>query len=215
MEVCEHRVASDCVVINSTGYGVKVFLGLLMADRLNVIDMKRRAARERIGFLVVGFGELDHGEGEGRCNVCLEEMTPESVGEVPLRMVVCCGQVIGGDCLRQWVNSLTGCHLEPTCPLCRYELAEAFVDKLFEGYEEERAKVPECVDEEGSGLEMSFETIEDLDEAVFGPDAYPRWRMVVATETHVESQSFVNGDNIGSPVQQRFGGREDDIGTAG
>jgi hypothetical protein len=227
MEVCEHSVAADAVAIHSTGYGVKVFLGLLMADRLMVIEMKRRAQRERIGFLVLGFGELSQREGEGRCNVCLEEMTTMSEGEVPLRMVVCCGQILGAGCLRQWVNSLTRGSKEPTCPLCRYKLSEAFVDKLFVGYEGERVTMPEFVeeedeDEEDGEVDMDVDVDdEDLEEdgneneELFRPAGYSEWRVSAMTQTVSEVQWLLDGNHRGSLVQHRDGDREDDFRMEG
>jgi hypothetical protein len=90
------EVKHNTIYIRSTAYGTKVFLGLLMADRLHVIDRKRRDERERIGFEEMVGSEL--AEDSKNCPICQEVMgvqSPEGQQETPIKLVVCCGQVFG------------------------------------------------------------------------------------------------------------------------
>jgi hypothetical protein len=124
------------VHIRSTGYGVKVLLGLLMADRLHVVERKRREQREKISFTKV---EVSSIPADCRiCAICQDEMgieNPEGNVEDPLRLVICCDQHIGENCLKAWLGEQMVGHDQPrdTCPICRFTYPSSFVEKLFEG----------------------------------------------------------------------------------
>ena len=90
------EVKDYTVCIRSTAYGTKIFLGLLMADRIQIMDLKRRDERERIGFEELITSEL--AEDSKNCPICQEVMgvqTSEGHQEIPIKLVVCCGQVFG------------------------------------------------------------------------------------------------------------------------
>ena len=127
---------NSTVYIRSTGYGVKVLLGLLMADRLHVVERKRREERERISFIKVEASCLP--EDSKVCPICQDEMgikTPEGTVEDPLRLVICCDQHIGESCLKAWLGEQLPGHDQPrdTCPVCRFTYPSSFREKLFEG----------------------------------------------------------------------------------
>ena len=89
----------------STGYGTKVFLGLLMADRLHAVNHTRKVERERIGFVALEASLLDSDLRD--CPVCQDRMgfqNIEGAREAPIKLVICCGQVIGNRCLKIWLN---------------------------------------------------------------------------------------------------------------
>lgn len=84
------------VYIRSTAHGTKVFLALLMADRLNVIDEKRRKQRERICFVELSASDLE--EDSKNCPICNDVMgfqSAEGKNESPVKLVACCGQILG------------------------------------------------------------------------------------------------------------------------
>ena len=66
------EVKDNTVCIRSTAYGTKIFLGLLMADRIQIMDLKRRDERERIGFEELINSEL--AEDSENCPICQEVM---------------------------------------------------------------------------------------------------------------------------------------------
>ena len=110
------------VVIRSTGYGTKVFLGLMMADRMFVIDQKRKAARERIGFVYVDPDNL--AEDEQNCSICREPLCGDGLdgtpAEIPVKLVICCEQIFGLDCLKRWLSNMYHGEFNESCPACRF-----------------------------------------------------------------------------------------------
>jgi hypothetical protein len=130
---------NSTVYIRSTGYGVKVLLGLLMADRLHVVERKRREEREEISFIKVEASCLP--EDSKVCPICQDEMgikTPEGTVEDPLRLVICCDQHIGESCLKAWLGEQLLGYDQPrdTCPVCRFTYPSSFIEKLFDGDDE-------------------------------------------------------------------------------
>jgi hypothetical protein len=58
--------------------------------------------------------------------------TPDGATEKPLRLVICCGQLIGKNCLHQWLGELVWKNVfRDTCPICRFKFPESFLKKLF------------------------------------------------------------------------------------
>jgi len=135
------QIKDNTVHIRSTGYAAKVFLGLLMADRLHVVEKLRREERERIGFV-----EMDEGEVEAdskNCPVCQDPMgveNPEGEKESPIRLVICCGQVIGENCMKQWLSEFAyeGAQRD-SCPVCRFQFPESFMRTLFDTEDDEQS----------------------------------------------------------------------------
>ncbi|TAQ90616.1 hypothetical protein B7494_g1073 [Chlorociboria aeruginascens] len=137
----------DVCHIKSTGYGIKLFLGFMMVDRLNVVNWKLKAKRENIGFL-----ELNGPSLEGQdCPVChepLDPANPDGAQENSLKLVICCRQTIGEECLKLWLSGRDtfGCPNE-TCPVCRYKFPNQFLNKLYgsEAKAQARGKAPTVI----------------------------------------------------------------------
>jgi hypothetical protein len=132
------KVKGNAVHIQSTGYGVKVLCGLLMADRLHVIDKIRKEERERVCFERMDNSDLP-ADGKN-CNICqdpLDTETPEGTSEQGLKLIICCQQVIGETCLKEWL-ARSGPSVRKNCPNCRFDFPMCFLVKLFgEGYQME------------------------------------------------------------------------------
>lgn len=116
--------------IPTTGYGCKVLLGLMMADRIYVVEMKRQQLRRYICFKGVGMETLE--EDSKECFVCKNQMCVEDedgLVEHPINLTFCCDKVIGMRCLKQWCYAKgKGLH---DCPFCRSQFSDHFWDKLF------------------------------------------------------------------------------------
>ena len=127
------EVKDNTVFIKSTGYGVKVVLGLLMADRMHVVERKRKLERETVGFIELKADEVAHDA--KNCPICQEPMGVENLEgtkEAPLRLVICCGQVIGSGCMRAWLGELVYESVyRDTCPVCRFKFPDSFMELLF------------------------------------------------------------------------------------
>jgi hypothetical protein len=129
------HIKDNTVYIRSTGYGVKVLIGLMMADRLHVIDKFRREERERISYESVPASDLP--DDSKNCPICqdpLDTETPEGTSEQALKLIICCGQVIGESCLKAWLAQ-SGRGVRKNCPTCRFQFTPGFMEKLFEGEE--------------------------------------------------------------------------------
>jgi hypothetical protein len=125
------KIKDGTVYIRSTGYGVKVLLGLMMADRLHVIEKLRREARERICFERVHAVDLP--EDCMNCSICQDPLdieTPEGTMEEGLKLLICCQQVIGENCLKAWL-ARSGPSIRKNCPNCRFDFPPCFMVKLF------------------------------------------------------------------------------------
>ena len=158
------QVKDPTVHIRSTAYAAKVFLGLLMADRLHVVEKLRRQERERIGFVEMDEAVLE--EDSKNCPVCQDPMgaeNPEGKKESPIQLVLCCGKVIGENCMKQWLSGFAyGDEQRDSCPVCRFQFPESFMRKLFDTEEEEENNGDEDVevgdaddDEDYAGREIS------------------------------------------------------------
>jgi hypothetical protein len=125
------NIKGGSVEIESTGYGVKILLGLMLADRIKVIDRFLRLARERICFEHVNSSDLP--PDSKNCCVCqdpLDVETPEGTLEEGIRLIICCHQVIGQNCLKEWL-SRAGSSIRKNCPNCRFDFPMCFLVKLF------------------------------------------------------------------------------------
>ena len=119
--------------IPSTGYGAKIFLGLIMADRVHVVDRKRRHEREKIGFVHLDASTL--AEDSKNCLICQDELgveNEEGKKESPVKLVICCGQILGEECMKTWLKEIVyGDVFRENCPVCRYTFPTAFLLKIF------------------------------------------------------------------------------------
>ncbi|KAF4628307.1 hypothetical protein G7Y89_g9844 [Cudoniella acicularis] len=128
------EIRDNTVYIRSTGYGAKVLLGLLMADRLHVVDRYRRLQRETICFRYVDYQSL--AEDSKNCVICQEQLgaiSPEMIQEMPIELTICCGQIIGAACLKRWLEEQRP---RGNCPICRHQFSQIFLEKFFEGDQE-------------------------------------------------------------------------------
>ncbi|KAG9237723.1 hypothetical protein BJ875DRAFT_540203 [Amylocarpus encephaloides] len=128
-------VRSSTVYIASTGYGAKVLIGLFMADRLFVIDRVRATERLRIGFRLIDPADVP--EDQKMCTICRDDIgTQDEDGsmtdEAGIEMVVCCGRVIGGSCLREWLKRDPNKLTNDSCPVCRHRFPPSLVQRLLE-----------------------------------------------------------------------------------
>lgn len=157
----EMKDPKGVVVIKSTGFCAKLAVGLMMTDRLHVINHLRRRERERICFETITPEKL--AVGDQVCFTCLQpyfEAGEEGEIEQPIKLVICCNQIIGFDCLKTWLNmqSATGL-FKKTCPMCRFEFPKCFLDRFC---------TPENL-EEDKELDNGEETdVEDNEEDAYG-----------------------------------------------
>ena len=119
--------------ISSTGYCAKAFLGLLMADRVHVADRQRTQERKKIGFVHQEVSTLAADSKD--CPICQENLGVENLEgkkESPIKLVICCGQIVGKKCLKTWLKT-SACVdiLKENCPICRYGFPKAFLEKLL------------------------------------------------------------------------------------
>lgn len=135
MEEQSHPPSDDdehCKVrIRSTGFAAKVFLGIIMADRLSAVIQKRKELRESTGFLPVEVQDLS--EDSKDCPICCDELgvpNPEGVQEEPIRLVICCHQVFGEKCLKLWLKENWKTFDRDSCPNCRFKFPGTFLTKL-------------------------------------------------------------------------------------
>jgi len=143
------------VHIRSTGYAAEVFLGIIMADRVWAINQKRKALCETHNFMTVDVNTLT--EENQYCNICCDELgvaNPEGELEKPIRVVICCHQVFGENCLKLWLKENWKTFDRDTCPNCRFKFPESFLKKLL-GKEWKRRK---------DGCEDDDESDEDEDD---------------------------------------------------
>ena len=74
------------------------------------------------------------------CSICQDPMgiaNAEGVKEAPIKLVICCGQVIGERCMRMWLQEFCFPDIQrDSCPVCRFVFPGKFLDKLF-GREDE------------------------------------------------------------------------------
>lgn len=161
----------QAVHIQSTGYGAKVLVGLLMADRLHVVDRLRFAERARIGYREVKPDGLKANCKD--CAICQETIGVKHADtgasdEVAVELVICCGNTIGITCLREWLKPHAG---NGCCPICRHRFSMAFREKLMEGFEDkefaeknEKNLVQHSVIEIRSPTPESMPDLEDIED---------------------------------------------------
>lgn len=173
MEDQEHPPTDETpttVRIRSTGFAAKVFLGIIMADRLWAINQRRKALRESSGFLPVQVEDLD--DESKHCSICCDELgvaNPEGEVEKPIRLVMCCYQVFGESCLKTWLKENWKTFDRDTCPNCRYKFPESFLEKLLgEDRKEKKERSDEDDDEDEADQGSQSDEDEDRDRETSG-----------------------------------------------
>lgn len=67
--------------------------------------------------------------------ICKDDMgvqTPEGTVDKPIKLVICCNQHIGENCLKEWLQqNVDGLLRKKTCPMCRFTFPAKFVEKLL------------------------------------------------------------------------------------
>lgn len=145
--------------IASTGQGARYLLGFMMTDRAKLTDQRRRWEKEEIGFTPVDHTTLPYGC--KNCPICQDDMgieSPEGEKEEAIRLVYCCGNIFGKECLLRWVDSEQGGRQD--CPFCRAVFTHSLINKLVSDYDGMRPGEEEFLDDE---LESESED-EDEDE---------------------------------------------------
>lgn len=128
-------VKDDTVYIQSTGYTAKVLLGLMMADRLQVIEGLRRQERELIGYTEIDVNTLK--EEDRTCIICTETLgqsNADGIKEDPIKLIICCQRIFGKNCMKKWLDEEATYPDMPndSCPMCRYVFPLSFLDKLMD-----------------------------------------------------------------------------------
>jgi hypothetical protein len=118
----------------STGDAAKTFFSLMLFTRLQVMEKRRRDWGDILGFKEVPLKELP--EDVNDCHICQQPLgVPDDDGlmEMPIRVVACCGNYFGANCLRRWYGEFENAK----CPLCNWPASSSFLNKLcYEGTEE-------------------------------------------------------------------------------
>lgn len=121
------------ITIRSTGSAAKMFLCLMLVNRALALDARRTFQRNETCFSEVAVEDL--AEDDRACPICREPLgIPNADGEVemPIRVVACCGNYFGLNCLRTWYSETE----VPMCPLCKCKASSLFLEKLFAGDED-------------------------------------------------------------------------------
>jgi hypothetical protein len=116
------------VQIRSTGAAAKMFFCLMLLTRLQALERRRQGWRAISALESVHLGELPADVKD--CHICREPLgVPNDDGEVemPIRVLACCGNYFGVNCLRRWYGEFGN----SACPLCKWTASPAFLEKLL------------------------------------------------------------------------------------
>jgi hypothetical protein len=117
------------VRIVSTGYAVKLLLGMMMSERLVALRELKKQALENMP-LLTALSPRDIPEDSKCCAICQEDI---GVGDTAgIRMDLCCKQIVGNKCLLRWLRDEDLHHGKTTCPCCRFEVPPRFTFELHE-----------------------------------------------------------------------------------
>jgi hypothetical protein len=163
----EKTIADGTVFLKSTGAVARFVLQLMLLDRMGLVLGKRETERMvRVRNALIGFEDVDVSElleDSKDCPVCLDRVgveNPEGVMEPAIKLVICCGQIIGRLCLKKWLHEVDRHNqFVNSCPMCRYDFTEEFVDKLFpgdEGLTREAGRVSRRHEREGAPAPEPF-----------------------------------------------------------
>ncbi|KAI9743150.1 MAG: hypothetical protein M1818_003445 [Claussenomyces sp. TS43310] len=131
---CADRILQVCsdgrraMPISSTGAATKIFVSLMLKDRLKVLEIRRQAWRQECGFVQYSLDAIPPDRQE--CPICQERygnVDDTGVVDVPIFVVACCGNLFGLRCLRTWYMQPHGA----ACPICRWRPTDHFIDMLY------------------------------------------------------------------------------------
>lgn len=117
------------IQINSIPEVIKMFVIMIVTDRIHALDALRQTRRHEIGMAYVSVGDLP--TGADNCPICSEPfgtLREDGESDDPVRLVCCCGQYVGERCLKMWYRKYGG-----ACPFCRTPPTDSLIDKLFDG----------------------------------------------------------------------------------
>ena len=117
------------IAIRSTAAAAKIFLCLMLINRLKSLNIRQKTWRKITGFVEVDAHDLS--EDAKCCLICREPLgKANELGEIetPIQVVACCGNVFGKTCLQKWYSECIGAK----CPLCKADVASLLLDKLFD-----------------------------------------------------------------------------------
>lgn len=121
--------------IRSTGAAAKFFFCLMLLTRLQALEERRKCWRAIQCFIEVPLEDLP--ADVKNCYICQEPFgVPNDEGEMemPIRVVACCGNYFGANCLRKWYGE----YENSRCPLCKWTVSAEFLEKLlFEDHDSE------------------------------------------------------------------------------
>jgi hypothetical protein len=163
----------------STGDAAKNFFRQMLLTRLQTMEKRRVVWRDMIGFKDIPLSELPKDVKE--CYICRQPLgVPDENGEIemPIRVLACCGNYFGGNCLRRWYGEFENAK----CPLCKWTASATFLAKLcYEGMEDENES-DDDLDEESALAQMGSvrAATPDVDDLEDG-------------ETHIDSYSLEYG----------------------
>lgn len=124
---------NNIVRIRTTGYGAKLIAGLMMADRVQAAKLRQINELERVSLLQVDIKKIPKDSKD--CPVCKEEMGATNIDgtqESCIQLVICCNQYFGEACLKTWLSAArNGGRTRASCPNCRYQFPQSFMDKLL------------------------------------------------------------------------------------
>jgi len=125
-----YRKKGRCAVhVNSIPEVIKMFVIMIVTDRIHALDALRQTRRHEIGMAYVSVGDLP--KGADNCPICSEPfgtLRKDAESDDPVRLVCCCGQYVGARCLKMWYRKYGG-----ACPFCRTPPTDSLIDKLFDG----------------------------------------------------------------------------------
>ena len=135
----------------STGDTARKFFGLMLRTRLQAMEQRRLTWRAVIAFIDVPLKKLP--EDVKDCHICQQTLgVPNDDGEMemPIRVVACCGNYFGANCLRRWYGEFENAK----CPLCKWVASTEFLEKLCYVGTEDGIDVDDDLDKESAIAHM-------------------------------------------------------------
>jgi hypothetical protein len=135
----------------STGDAARKFFGAMLRTRLQAMEKRRLEWRQIISFEEIPLKKLP--EDVKDCHICQQPLgVPDEDGEIetPIRVVACCGNYFGANCLRRWYGEFENAK----CPLCKWTASTSFLEKLCYEATEDGLDVGDDLDKESAIAHM-------------------------------------------------------------